>query len=59
MKLERRFQVAHYLQDGFQEDPPARAVVTDICQDVMAHVREIHALAERALNSIEDGSANG
>ena len=53
MKLERRFQVADYLQDGFQEDPPARAVVTDVCQDIMAHVREIHALAERAINGIE------
>ena len=55
MKLERRFQVADYLVDGF-EDPPARSVVTDICQDIMTHVREIHSLAERALNSIEDGS---
>jgi len=54
MKLERRFQVSDYLMDGFREDPPARAVVTDICQDVMAHVREIHALAERALKSVED-----
>jgi hypothetical protein len=59
MKLERRFQTSDYLPDGYAEPFTCRARVTDMCQDVMAHVREIHSLAERALNSIEDGSADG
>ena len=54
MKLERRFQTSDYLADSGVEPWSCRSLVTDICQDVMAHVREIHTLAERALNSIED-----
>jgi hypothetical protein len=48
-KLERRFQVSDYLADGGDRDDvrPVRVVVSDICQEVMAHVREIHAFAER------------
>jgi len=49
MKLERRFQVSDYLADGHREDPPARTIVGDICQDIMAHVREIHSIAEKGL----------
>jgi hypothetical protein len=48
-KLERRFQVSDYLADGGDRDDvrPVRVVVSDICQEVMAHVREVRAFAER------------
>lgn len=58
MKLERRFQTADYMPDSYAEPHSCRGLVTDMCQDFMTHVREIHTLAERALNSIEDGSAS-
>lgn len=56
MKLERRFQVADYMPDSYAEPHNCRALVSDMCQEFMAHVREIHALAERALSSIQEGS---
>lgn len=57
MKLERRFQTADYMPDSYAEPHSCRGLVTDMCQDFMTHVREIHTLAERALNSIEGGQS--